>query len=465
MPAFPPPHPAFAGATWPAIPQTQAATLLAIQQQLQLTQYLPPADLRSLQFRQLAELIAHIDRCVPFYGVSLRRAGIRPGQPITNEAWARVPILTRPTVQQAGNTLHATELPPGHGRTVEVRTSGSSGMPVTVRKTELEQFYWQSFTLREELWHGRDLGAKLMAIRRDDQRPATATGPTLRHLPDWGAPVATVYPTGPMLLLDYRCTIAEQAEALRRERPDYLLTFPSNLLALMRHMRAHDLAPAGLRGVRTAGEALSPETRTLCRELWGVDVTDCYSAAETGNLAFQCPDSPPGDPRYHVQSESALLEVLDPDGRPCAPGETGRVVVTALHNFAMPLIRYEIGDLAELGPPCPCGRTLPVLTRIPGRARDMLTLPGGAQRFPYYGHGALVRVAAIVQHQIVQKSLEEIEIRLVVRRPLTTAEQAQIHTAVAEGLGHKFRLSICYRDEITRGPGGKYAEFTSEITG
>ncbi len=134
--------------------------LLALQQQLQLSQYLAPTDLRALQFRQLAELVAHIDRCVPFYGVSLRRAGIKPGHPIADDAWARIPTLTRRAVQQAGTTLHATELPPGHGRPVEVRSSGSSGMPVTVRKTELEQFYWQSFTLREELWHGRDLGAK-----------------------------------------------------------------------------------------------------------------------------------------------------------------------------------------------------------------------------------------------------------------------------------------------------------------
>jgi phenylacetate-coenzyme A ligase PaaK-like adenylate-forming protein len=61
------------------------------------------------------------------------------------------------------------------------------------------------------------------------------------------------------------------------------------------------------------------------------------------------------------------VEVLDEEGRPCAPGETGRVVATSLNNFAMPLIRYETGDTAEVGAPCPCGRGLPVLTRIMGR--------------------------------------------------------------------------------------------------
>jgi phenylacetate-CoA ligase len=129
----------------------------------------------------------------------------------------------------------------------------------------------------------------------------------------------------------------------------------------------------------------------------------------------------------------------------------------------MPLIRYEIGDLVEVGPPCPCGRSLPVLARILGRARDMLVLPSGEKRYPYYGHNALVEVAAIRQHQVVQKSREEIEIRLVVRRALTAAEEAHILQAAAEGLGHPFRLSLAYCAEITRDPSGKYAEFRSEI--
>ena len=76
------------------------------------------------------------------------------------------------------------------------------------------------------------------------------------------------------------------------------------------------------------------------------------------------------------------MEVLDNHGRPCKEGETGRVVLTDLHNFTMPLIRYEIGDYAEVGPPCACGRGLPVLARILGRSRNMLTLPAGDRIWP-----------------------------------------------------------------------------------
>src|SRR6185295_14515719 len=99
---------------------------------------------------------------------------------------------------------------------------------------------------------------------------------------------------------------------------------------------------------------------------WGVGVVDVYSSEECGQIALQCPEHE----QYHVQSESVLVEVLDDEGRPCAPGTIGRVVLTTLQNFAMPLIRYDIGDFAEPGPACPCGRALPVLTRIVGRVRN-----------------------------------------------------------------------------------------------
>ena len=81
-----------------------------------------------------------------------------------------------------------------------------------------------------------------------------------------------------------------------------------------------------------------------------------YSCEEAGYIALQCPQAE----HYHCQSESVLVEVLDDEGRPCTPGQVGKVVLTALHNFAMPLIRYENQDYAEVGPPCACGRGLPV---------------------------------------------------------------------------------------------------------
>src|SRR3546814_3878705 len=90
----------------------------------------------------------------------------------------------------------------------------------------------------------------------------------------------------------------------------------------------------------TVGETVSAKARGLVQRAWGVPLKDSYSCEEAGYLTMQCPDHEV----YHVQSENVLLEVVDDDGRPCGPGETGRVLITSLHNFATPLIRYELGD-------------------------------------------------------------------------------------------------------------------------
>src|SRR5215510_10900500 len=98
-------------------------------------------------------------------------------------------------------------------------------------------------------------------------------------------------------------------------------------------------------------------------------------------MALQCPDHE----HYHVQTECILLEVLDTHGGPCAPGRAGLVVATPRHAFAMPLVRYVVGDYAEVGPPCPCGRGLPVLARIMGRTRNRLVLETGESYWPSFG--------------------------------------------------------------------------------
>src|SRR5690606_36464707 len=108
-------------------------------------------------------------------------------------------------------------------------------------------------------------------------------------------------------------------------------------------------------------------------------VLDTYGCQEAGKLALACPEG-----RYHVCVESVLLEIIDDAGAPVGPGGEGWVVITSLFNYATPFIRYRLGDRAVAGDgePCPCGRTLPVIARILGCARNMLVMPDGSRRWP-----------------------------------------------------------------------------------
>nr|MDQ6927853.1 phenylacetate--CoA ligase family protein [Actinomycetota bacterium] len=203
------------------------------------------------------------------------------------------------------------------------------------------------------------------------------------------------------------------------------------------------------------GEALAPETRQECRNAWGCELVDMYSTQEIGYIALQCPQTE----RYHVQSEAVYVEVLDNDGRQCAPGEVGRVVVSVLHNFAMPLLRYELGDFAEVGGQCPCGRGLPVLTRVLGRERNMLVLPDGTTTWPTFPAQSWAHIEAIRQLQLVQLSPDEIEARTVGPRALNEAEQAKFTSIIQDRFAHQFRVSFDYRQQIDRTMGGKFEDF------
>jgi len=323
-------------------------------------------------------------------------------------------------------------------------------MPVRFLTTEMTAFYWQVFTLRDHLWHRRDFSGKLAAIRLKVKEG---------EWPGWGPSVDTVIRSGPSATLDINRDVDEQLRWLGKQNPTYLLTFATNLEALAR--RALDLGvrlPA-LREARAISEMLPPGVRALVRKAWGVPLVDIYSSQEVGYIALQCPEHE----HYHAQSENAVVELLRDDGTPCAPGETGRVVLTTLHNFAMPLLRYEIGDYAEAGEPCACGRGLPVIRRVMGRVRNMVRLPDGARHWPSLGMLSAMPEGLIRQFQCVQRTLEHIEVRLVAARALSAEEETRLRAGMREKLGHPFDLAIVYCEKLERGNGGKFEEFRCEI--
>lgn len=451
------PKSAISDIQWPAIPSPGAASMLAMQYQLDQSQWWNQAQLLSHQLPQLAPLILHAYRTVPFYRDHYHEIGFRPKHILTHENWSKIPLITRKQIQDNEAGFFSEQVPPDHGPVESVTTSGSTGMPITVHSTQLSEFFWRAFTLREHLWHRRDLGAKMAVIRYLD--PDQALPPHGETHAGWGPSVDLVYKSGPLALLNIKATVEQQMEWLQKQSARYLLTFPSNLLALAKLALERNIALPTLKGVRTVGEVVGPELRKACSDAWGVPLTDQYSCQEGGYLALQCPEHA----HYHVQSEGVLVEILSEANEPCAPGEVGKVVVTVLHNFASPLIRYEIGDYAEVGAPCPCGRGLPVITRILGRTRNMIVLPSGARRWPLVGSNDYRAIAPISQFQLIQHSLENIEVKLVMPRQLETREEQQLTAIIHAALGHPFRLTYSRVDNIPRSAGGKHEDFICRV--
>ena len=449
----------------PAILGGRAASLMALLHYFDLTQWWPLERLSDLQFRQLAVLLAHARAHSPFHAERLAAIHLPPDASLDDESWRKIPILSRAELRQHGSRLACTALPTSHGKTGTTTSSGSTAIPIRVTKSALVQLMWDASVLRDELWH-RDNPTGTIAQLHPAPRTlppelrARVDSPSGLLRSDWGPPYNLIWKTGRIGLMTLTQDIADQADFIELIGADYICTFPSNLQLLKAHYQSTTRPGPRLRAIWVGNEILSPDLRRACATFFDCPVIESYSSAETGYIALQCPDSD----LLHIQSETIKVEILDPDGNPCQPGQTGRVVVTPLHNFAMPLLRYEIGDEAEVGPTCTCGRGLPTLSRIIGRTIDYIVHRDGRRTPPASMLGREVTTFPnIGQYQIIQRSLERIEVMIAADPPFTPSGLHDLQAAVERAFHFEFEVDLTFHTRIPVEPGGKLRPFKSGL--
>lgn len=440
------------GVVWPAFQEGNTAMTLAVQYELEASQWWPSPVIARRQLDQIAALLQHAAARSAFWRARLRDAGVDLREPLTEDAFARIPILTRTEVQAQGPALRTDPLEPRQGSTFEVRTSGSTAMPVAVVRTGVSSLLWHALTARDHLWHRRDFGASL-AVIRSGVKEQVARG--------WGPSWHAATPAGQVFIQDAAIDTDRQLDWLCRHAPAYVLTYGSALRALATRSLDRGIRLPGLREVRSFGESVDEDLRERCRAAWGVPMTDLYSAEEVGYIALQCPDHV----HYHEQSEAVRIEVLDAAGRLCPPGTIGQVVVTALHSHAMPLVRYALGDYAETGETCPCGRGLPVLRRIRGRQRNMLRLPDGRTIWPIIRDIVLEweAIAGVRQMQLLQVAATRLEARFIAPADPSPDVAARMIAAMNAKLGYGFDVALQRVAALERSRNFKFEDFQCRI--
>ena len=454
------PNTAVSGILWPSISGGTSASTLSLLFQLQQSERWSAQQIQLAQTQQLQVLLAHCAKSVPAYQDILTALDYQEDKPFTAQQWHSLPILRRSQIPKLGSLLESSQVPASHGKVSEVHTSGSTGTPIKVKKTAIESLFYMAFNLRDHFWHQRNFHEKFAMIRTF--KDGVADYPQGGRQDSWGEPFKNLYNTGESIGLAITATIEQQLEWLQREQPGYLLAFSSVIEGIAQLCVDKNIELPFLKGISSLGETVDDSVRQLTQRAWNLDLIDMYSAQEVGYMALQCPD---GD-GYHVQSEGVFLEVLKDNNEPCAPRQSGRIVVTPLHNFAMPLIRYEIGDYAEVGEPCSCGRGLPTLKRILGRSRNLLRLPDGAKIWPRLSELRYQEVVPVRQFQMVQKSLERIELKLVAEQEMTQEQENQLRELVISRLSqsaHPFDIEFSYHQAIPRSASGKYEDFICEL--
>jgi phenylacetate-CoA ligase len=382
-----------------------AAQVGQLAQQFAAFERAPPAQQAQLRDRQLSAMVMHAKRACPYWRERLA--------PFTGQFnFADLPVLTRSDLQTHAAALVAepgTALP-HTTHMVVAQTSGSTGTPVSVTKgLPLFNLLYQAQYLRLHAWHALDATQDLLVVK-DLPEGVQAGG--------WGQTLSEAGPTGRAWSKNLVAHDAEEIwEWVLTQPAPYLFTSPSMALRLAEIARA-DSRRRHLQAVVTFGEVVRAEHRAAVAAAFGARLIDRYSSEEMGWLAFQCPRHD----HYHALSGTAHLEIVDEDNRPVAAGETGRVLVTALHQYAMPIIRYDIGDHAVAGQPCDCGIHLPVIQEILGRERSFIRLPNGTTRLARLTGEYWRSIAPVREYRLVQYADGEIEAFVTTERSLLAAE-------------------------------------------
>lgn len=440
---------AVAGIAWPPVVTGFGAVLAALLRQFEASQYADPDAVAAGQRAQLVETATHCAQHSRQFKARLAKAKLKPRDFGEAGALAGLTPLTRRDLQVPASEICCAEVPQPHLPLTQNHTSGSTGEPVVARHTNVTQLFFAAAVMRDHFWHRRDFRRRAAEVR-------SVRGDKNERLGDWGAPVNALYRSGPSLSIASRTPFKDVVATLHEFQPDTLLIYPNLLGGLVEYCGATGAAPPAIRHVRTTGETLSPGLREAASALFRGKVEDCYSSQELGYIAVECPDSG----LYHVMAENLIVEVLDARGMPCREGEIGRLVVTDLHNLAMPLIRYDIGDYAEVAGPCSCGRTLPALKRILGRERNLVLMPDGSRKWPFTGFRRFRDHAPVRQFQFIQLDRRTIEVRLVVDEKLTAEQEAGLRGVIERAIGPPFEIRFSFfPDRLPLGANGKFEDF------
>jgi phenylacetate-CoA ligase len=404
------------------------------------------------QAAQLRNLFSHAAQRSAFWrqriGTRKSYAGIK---------LSALPVLTRAQLREQV-TREGCLLPPtGQEPTNKHATSGSSGVPVEFFVTGMNSHYNFIRSVAQFLIDGRDLSLNCLLLKTglvDDPHGFKVAKERIAHglrglIPEITYKKITYsFPNMPALCAE-----------LRREQVGYLISPPGAIATLLQRADAGFFREIGVAAWICLGGRPLQQIRDAFAAV-DIPTTANYSCEEAGMIAHECRTTPE---YYHVCTSNVIVEIDNSEAIDLSGQPAGRVLVTHLHSYATPFIRYDIGDIATLRDSCPCGHQGPVLTNIYGRSKQLLKHADG-RLAPFYVPGAdMLRVADITEFRIRQTELQKLVVELTAQDALPPSKIDACRQLIQTYAGEDFDVEITQVPKIDWGRDSKRLGFRNEL--
>lgn len=434
----------------PAFDLLKGRQTLRYWSEFEQTQWQTPEQLAASQLTALQALLAHAFQTCPWYQDHWRSLGLSP-QTVQSfkdfEAW---PVLTRDQILSHRPRLRtALPLP-----LIAKSTGGSSGQPLHFDLNTDSNDRRTALMYRGYNWAHAAPGTKQLYI----------WGGALSGTPLWKQ-----WKLAAHAAFERKCVIncfeftpprmLEHVATLNAYRPDTIIAYTTPLYEFARYLDEHQVRPFSPKSIVVGAEKLHGFQRELIERVFGCPVFETYGSREFMLIGSEC-ERHNG---LHLSQENLYVEILDDAGRPTPVGQEGNVVITDLFNYGLPFVRYVNGDRAVAGwKSCPCGRGLPLMSKVTGRRLDTLVTVDG-RKIPgeFFPH-LLKDYASVRRFQVVQSVSDSITIKLVAP-DFSHDERESLLSAIRVCTGWDVHLDLQLVDDIPLTKAGKLKVVVNEL--
>ncbi|MBR1369941.1 capsular biosynthesis protein [Methanocalculus chunghsingensis] len=410
-------------------------------------------ELKEEQEKQLRQMITFAYNNIPYYRTLFKELKITPGNIRTIEDLQKLPILTKDVIKQNWQDFKPVNL--DSLKYYTRATGGSTGTPFQYRISKQDRFLSGAILYRGWGYAGFELGDKMVILGGSSiVGGAVSNIETRVHEIVRNIKKLSSFDMGESEMQHY-------TKVLNTFRPKYIQGYASSIYFYAQWLEKNDLSVPKLIGVFTTAEKLFPHMRETIGRVFSCDVFDTYGLNDGGITAFECPEHS----GLHIDTERSIMEVVDSQGCQMDVGK-GQVIATSLHNYAMPFIRYATGDEVSItDETCNCGRGLKLLDEVIGRSVDVLVTPEGKSvhgwffLYIFWEH-----CEGIKEYQVIQKSAEEILIKLIIDEKFNEGQLETIKQII-QSKSAAWDVRYDFVDEIERTEAGKYKFIVNELVG
>ena len=387
---------------------------------------------------------------VPYYHDLLKERNLRPDDFRTIGDLERLPVLTKDVIKANCDAFVPSDL--ATRRYERKATGGSTGTPFPYRMSRYDKMLSMCHLYRGWSYAGYQLGDRTVFMGGSSLTMGVGSSAT-RHVHE------VVKNIRMLSSFDMdEAHMRSYADSINRFTPKFMFGYASSIYFFSKWLKENNVQVKSPVAVFTTAEKLFPEARKGIEDVFRCEVLDTYGLNDGGVSAFECLEHR----GMHVDTERAIMEVVDPEGHQTSKGE-GRILATSLHNLSMPYIRYDTGDIGRItDDTCPCGRQHPLLEGIKGREQEMLMTPEGAAVHGEFFTHIFWEVSGVKEFQVVQDAKDHLTVRIVPEKTYDPKEMDKVRDYIrARSPGWKVEFQKV--DSIDRTRGGKYRFIIREI--